>query len=733
MAITLPGFLRSCFGVRPQAPANVGPEQRRRSVSIAVPAGPRAPARDAGPGVFTRIKSWVVRTFRNVACCGFRRNPQQDNSSTHGGTPRTPAADSSYMASVEESASERASNAHATGENASPRTSFGSDSAAGGLSRTESEPASGVPMSGGGASYPISYDDSDIGPDDTEYESDAFSSDSGYDVDSAFDEREFVVGADSDSDGPGVNRAPVNLAGRDLRTADLRGVNLEGAVLEGANLAGVDLTGANLKGANLKGANLEGAILHKTDLSHAQLQGANLRNACLRYVSLENSELRGVDLRAARYVWQTDFTSANLRGARFDGMSLLQNRCGLSKARLDGQGVQAFRSEIDAISPTGLCNPRKLQRLLDDGTNGASILTSIDSAPVPPADKLMMMESLVTKLGEAYRNSTGASDAVKFVRHFLDKNSWYERESIAISMFPEAVPAAEGTDLDRSESTEDVSRRSEGQRPMAHPRVTSLARSGSGSGLATRAGRSGSLSELTPRLSRSGSVSELTPRAGRSGSVSELTPRVGHSGAVSELTPRGGRSASVSAGTRPVRSGSPSAIPQHLVRSGSMSGLTRSDSMTNLGSVDGVANPGSVGSAVTEASEFAQLASSKGLEIIESASTKTGSDVPRLSGTLDVGDPDAIKLLQLALKQGMDLNHLHLSGPIGDHIVARQLLEVLDDTPPQSLPRNIDVAVVDAGVGLGDDVRAGKTDELWERTLTTMHLAEYGVRIMSAG
>jgi hypothetical protein len=155
--------------------------------------------------------------------------------------------------------------------------------------------------------------------------------------------------------------------------------------------------------------------------------------------------------------------------------------------------------------------------------------------------------------------------------------------------------------------------------------------------------------------------------------------------------------------------------------------------MTSLGSVDGVANPGSVGSAVTEAGEFAQLASSKGLEIIESASTKTGSDVPRLSGTLDVGDPEAIKLLQLALKQGMDLNHLHLSGPIGDHIVARQLLEVLDDAPPQSLPRNIDVAVVDAGVGLGDDVRAGKTDELWERTLTTMHLAEYGVRIMSAG
>jgi len=605
-------------------------------------------------------------------------------------------------------------------EDASPRTSLESDSVAAGSSRTESEHASAAPMSGGGVSQTVSRDDSDIDPDDTEYESDAFSSDSGYEVDSAFDDREFVGGADSDSDGPGISLAPVNLAGRDLRTMDLRGANLEGAVLEGANLAGVDLTGANLRGANLKGANLEGAILHKTDLSHVQLQGANLRNACLRYASLENSELRGVDLRAARYVWQTDFTSANLRGARFDGVGLLQNRCSLAKARLDAEGVQALRSEIDALSPTGLCNPRKLQRLLDDGTNGASILTSIDAARVPPADKLLMMESLVTKLGEAYRNSTGASDATKFVRHFLDKSPWYERESVAISMFPKAVPADGGTDLDRSESTEGVSRRSEGHSPMAHPRVASLALSGSASGLATRAGRSGSQSELTPRLSRSGSVSELTPRAG-------------HSGAASELTPRGGRSASVSAGPPPVQSGSPSAIPRHLIRSGSMSGLTRSDSTKSLGSVDGAANPGSAGSAVTEASEFAQLASSKGLEIIESASTKAGNDVPRLSGTLDVGDPEAIKLLQLALKQGMDFNHLHLSGPIGDHIVARQLLEVLDDTPPQSLPRNIDVAVVDAGVGLEDDARAGKTDELWERTLTTMHLAEYGVRIVSAG
>ena len=104
MAITLPGFLRSCFGVRPQAPANAAPVLHPRSVSIAEPAGPRAPARDGRPGAFDRFTSWVSRTFRTVVCCGFSRNANQDNLSTQGGTPRIAAADSSYMAPVEHAA-----------------------------------------------------------------------------------------------------------------------------------------------------------------------------------------------------------------------------------------------------------------------------------------------------------------------------------------------------------------------------------------------------------------------------------------------------------------------------------------------------------------------------------------------------------------------------------------------------------------------------------------------------
>jgi hypothetical protein len=132
-----------------------------------------------------------------------------------------------------------------------------------------------------------------------------------------------------------------------------------------------------------------------------------------------------------------------------------------------------------------------------------------------------------------------------------------------------------------------------------------------------------------------------------------------------------------------------------------------------------------------KANELAQLAAAKGLAIIVGASTKNGSDAPQLSGTLEIDDPDAIKLLRMALQLGVDFNNIELTGQIADHMVARQLLELLDDTPPYSMPKNIDVSILD-GEQVLDDVRWGKTDELWERTITFSHLQDHGVEIVSA-
>lgn len=707
MAVTPLSLFKCCFTGRPRPEAGGHVPRPDRRVSIAEPAGARGPARQASPGVFKRVKAWFARTFLSVVCCGFRRNPEDDSASvqnrsphdsTHGtpvGTPRVPGENNSYLASKESGISTVDATSESDSREVTPRIDVST--------RSTAEPAPGV-------AHLSDADDTEA--DDVE----TFSS-----IDSGYEPDDVSVGEmEPDSDGSDIegghalNLARVDLSNRDLRAMDLRGANLEGAILDGANLEGVDLTGANLKRAHLKNANLNSAILHGTNLAYADLTDAKVRDARFRYVKLQHANLGGVDLRGAQYVWQGDFTGANLKSARLDGAELLQNRCNLSKAHLDAEGVEALRNEVDDISPAGLDNPRKLQRLLDHGTNGASILTSIDAAPVSPTDKVMMMESLVGKLGEVYRAGDGTGDSRRYVQLFLDKHPHYSRESAVIAAFPNEVPAADSTDLDVSESVDESSRQRDRPRPIAHPRVMSLQREGSSSSLPTR---------------------------GRSSSVGDSTPR-GRSGSLGEFATRPGRSASVSATGRespPPRSPSPAA--QRLTRSGSMSGpvpartragsftMVRSDSASQA-SMGSAASRADTGSA-REANELAQLAAVKGIRIVVGVSSTAGNDIPHLSGALDVGDPQAIRLLRLALRQGVDFNNLALTGLIEDHMVARQLLEVLDDTPSYSIPQEIDVAILDAEYDPAKDVRAGNTDELWERTITFSHLQDHGVQIVS--
>ncbi len=128
-----------------------------------------------------------------------------------------------------------------------------------------------------------------------------------------------------------------------------------------------------------------------------------------------------------------------------------------------------------------------------------------------------------------------------------------------------------------------------------------------------------------------------------------------------------------------------------------------------------------------EAHGFAQLAAAQGVEIVIGASTK---NAPRLSGSLDVSDPEAIKLLRLALKRDVDFDDLELKGQIDDHMVARQLLELLDDTPSHSRPKKIEVEVLDREHESAQDFRAGAVDETWERALTRSSLEEYDVQVV---
>lgn len=77
-------LLRTCFGVRSGATQDTSAPQPVRRVSVAdstVPRMPVTPPRAENRGIFSCFKSWMARTFRRVACCGFSRNPQRDSSS----------------------------------------------------------------------------------------------------------------------------------------------------------------------------------------------------------------------------------------------------------------------------------------------------------------------------------------------------------------------------------------------------------------------------------------------------------------------------------------------------------------------------------------------------------------------------------------------------------------------------------------------------------------------------
>lgn len=601
MAITPLTLLKSCFGVRPQPQTPPGAVRATRRVSIAVPVSPRAPVQAPTQSRFAKFKSWVSRTFLAVICCGFRRQPAEDLSSTQDQTPRTHGAESSYLGSVEpdSSTSERLS---------APPTPHAS------LRTMTNDSAS---ISERNRSTPVL-----VGADDTDDDaSDAFSvTDSGYEADSA-EVEDFVSDREVDEpQGQRVNLARQDLRGRDLSALDLRGANLEGANLDGMDLRGLDLTGANLKRASLKGARLEGAILRKTDFGRADLRGAKLRDARIAYASFQDCDLRDTELSAAQYVWEADFRGANLLGAQLDRLGLLQNRCELAKAHLDHAGVQALRDEIEALGAVGLADARRLQRLLDDGVNGASILTSIDTAPVSGEVKVSLMESLLAKVGAAYR-AGGSSDAARFVASFLNKHPFYAQHSLIIASFPKEPPA-------------ELDRRSDSPLPSLHPRVRALSMSG---------GASRSESSDSEKSSSSAATSRSRSRAG-----------------------------------------------------------SLRDSVRSI--LPGSSSPPSARRAVV---------------------------VPQpLPPVLDVGDPQTVKLLRAALERGEDLRLIELDGQIGDHFAARQLLDLLVDIPPEKRPR-ITAGIADNDFDLRDDYRQGKSDEMWERTLTWAHLAEMGIGVRS--
>ena len=117
----------------------------------------------------------------------------------------------------------------------------------------------------------------------------------------------------------------IDLSDIDLSANDLSFINLYGADLSGASLRGVNLSWANLAQADLRRADLSGAVLQGADLSGAILSGARLRDARIGGADFGSALLDGADLQGADnsdfefegITTQTDFTAANLAGARW--------------------------------------------------------------------------------------------------------------------------------------------------------------------------------------------------------------------------------------------------------------------------------------------------------------------------------------------------------------------------------------------------------------------------------
>jgi uncharacterized protein YjbI with pentapeptide repeats len=146
-----------------------------------------------------------------------------------------------------------------------------------------------------------------------------------------------------------------DLTGADLREFDLRGANLDGAMMEAVCLDGVDLSGASAKGcvlahasfekvraddcdfstANLGKArfaagsacraNFNGAILWETDFTQAALRGARFVNVEALYMKLAGADLSDAVLDEL-LLYQTDLTGVRLNGASINGTQFFENK-----------------------------------------------------------------------------------------------------------------------------------------------------------------------------------------------------------------------------------------------------------------------------------------------------------------------------------------------------------------------------------------------------------------------
>ena len=108
------------------------------------------------------------------------------------------------------------------------------------------------------------------------------------------------------------------LQGADLQSADLEWSSLRRVELIDANLTGTNFTLADMQEANLQNALAEGAVFDS-----ALLNNANLEGACFHNASFDNAVLEGALLRKADFAGAKGLTSEQLKSAKMDETTIL--------------------------------------------------------------------------------------------------------------------------------------------------------------------------------------------------------------------------------------------------------------------------------------------------------------------------------------------------------------------------------------------------------------------------
>jgi uncharacterized protein YjbI with pentapeptide repeats/ABC-type cobalamin/Fe3+-siderophores transport system ATPase subunit len=122
-----------------------------------------------------------------------------------------------------------------------------------------------------------------------------------------------------------------------LCEAKLRGANLCFTSAEGADFTGADLSESMCEGANFWKARMNAARIDRVYLHAAQFREADLSEACFRGAVLERAVLENAQLKG------TDFSDANLSGARLAGADLRQsilNGAVLTRAALPNANLE---------------------------------------------------------------------------------------------------------------------------------------------------------------------------------------------------------------------------------------------------------------------------------------------------------------------------------------------------------------------------------------------------------